>query len=374
MASQDRIKDFVARYVLHPGLGMTLGTWWDLLRRHRFAVDLVQQPRALIQTGLGAANSVVARVERRVHGPRIAATVVEAPVFILGHYRSGTTHLHNLLALDPTLAAPTLFQTLNPHTFLLTERLTRPLADRLVVRRRFQDAMTLDPGVASEDEMALGTMTGLSPYLAYFFPKDGDRYDRYLTLRTVPEADLARWREALTTFLRKLTLAHGGRRLVLKSPPHTARVGLILDLFPDARFVHIHRHPYEVFASTGHMTRSIQPAVQLQRCPPLDSPDRILRIYREMYDAYFAERDLIPAGRLVDVAYDRLRRDPIGVIGSIYDGLNLAGFADLRPQLDAYLGSIAGYRPNRHADLAAPLRDRIAAEWGRSFDEWGYAR
>ena len=61
---------------------------------------------------------------------------VEAPLFILGHYRSGTTHLHNLLALDPQFAAPTFFQALNPHTFLSTERFVAPVADRLIARRR----------------------------------------------------------------------------------------------------------------------------------------------------------------------------------------------------------------------------------------------
>ena len=85
---------------------MTLGDWWSLLRRHRFAIDPPHWPRSLIQTAVAASNSVVARIERRRFGPRIEATEVQAPLFILGHYRSGTTHLHNLLALDPQFAAP----------------------------------------------------------------------------------------------------------------------------------------------------------------------------------------------------------------------------------------------------------------------------
>ena len=48
---------------------------------------------------------------------------------------------------------------------------------------------------------------------------------------------------------------------------------------------------------------------------------------------------------------------------------HLAGFEDLRPRLEDYLESIAGYRKNRHPDLPEPLRRRIAHEWGRSFDE-----
>ena len=198
-----------------------------------------------------------------------------APLFILGHYRSGTTHLHNLLALDPQFAAPTFFQVLNPHTFLTTERLAAPVADRLVVRRRYQDEVALGAGVPSEDEVALGTMTGLSPYLGWYFPRDGPGYDRYLTFRGVPDEEVARWGHALTTFLKKLTLRHG-RPLVLKSPPHTARIRLLLGLFPDARFVHIHRDPYDVFRSTRHMIRAVQPVFRLQECPTPDGDDRIL--------------------------------------------------------------------------------------------------
>ena len=251
-------------------------------------------------------------------------TQVHAPLFILGHYRSGTTHLHNLLALDPQFAAPTFFQVLNPHTFLTNERWAAPLADRLVVRRRYQDEVALGAGVPSEDEVALGTMTGLSPYLGWYFPRGVADYDRYLTFRDVPDEEVARWGLALTTFLKKVTLGHG-RPLVLKSPPHTARIRLLLGLFPDARFVHIHRDPYEVFRSTRHMIRAVQPVFRLQECPTPDGDDRIISVYTEMYDAYFEQRGLIPEGRLCEVGYEDLERDPVGVVGSVYGSWGCRG-------------------------------------------------
>ena len=216
-------------------------------------------------------------------------------------------------------------------------------------------------------------MTGLSPYMGWCFPGDGADYDRYLTFRDVPDEEVARWGHALTTFLKKLTLRYG-RPLVLKSPPHTARIRLLLGLFPDARFVHIHRDPYDVFRSTRHMIRAVQPALPPPGRAAPDGDDRIISVYTEMYDAYFEERGLIPEGRLCEVGYEDLERDPVGVVGSIYEALGLSGFEDLRPRLEGYLGSIAGYRKNRHDDLPEPLRRRIADEWGRSFDEWGYDR
>jgi LPS sulfotransferase NodH len=369
----DRLKDFIARHVFHPLQGMALGEWWALLRRHRFAVDLRHSPRALVQTALSAANSAGARLERMRFGERIDATPVQAPLFVLGHYRSGTTHLHNLLALDPQFAAPTFFQALNPHTFLTNERFAAPLADRLIVRRRYQDEMALGAGVPSEDEFALCVMTGLSPYMGWCFPGDGSVYERYLSFREATDGEVVRWGRALTLFLKKLTLRHG-RPLVLKSPPHTARIRLLLGLFPDARFVHIRRDPYVVFRSTRHMMRAAQPLYHLRDGPLQDSDDRIISVYAEMYDAYVEQRGLIPEGRLCEVGFEDLERAPMAVVGSIYEALGLPGFEDLRPRLEDYLASIAGYRKNRHGELPEPLRRRIADEWGRSFDEWGYGR
>ena len=122
----EKLKDFIARHVFHPLQGMALGDWWALLRRHRFAMDLRHLPRVLVQTAVSASNSINARIERGRFGRRIEAARIEAPLFILGHYRSGTTHLHNLLALDPQFAAPTFFQVLNPHTFLDYRAVGRP--------------------------------------------------------------------------------------------------------------------------------------------------------------------------------------------------------------------------------------------------------
>jgi len=369
----ERFKDFMSRHIFHPHQGMTLGIWWALLRRHRFAIDLKHLPRALVATSISASNSVNARIERGRFGRRIEAAHVEAPLFILGHYSSGTTHLHNLLALDPQFAAPTLFQVLSPHTFLSTERWAAPVVDHLVVRRRYQDEMASGAGMPSEDEFATCIMTGLSPYMGWCFPGDGADYDRFLTFRDAQESEIGRWKHAMTTFLKKLTLRYG-RPLVLKSPPHTARIRQLLGLFPDARFVHIHREPYAVFRSTRHMIRAAQPLYTLREGPVQDGDDRIVSVYTEMYDAYFEQRALIPEGRLYDVSYEDLERQPVCVIGSIYESLGLSGFEDVRPRLEAYLASIAGYRKNRHGDLPEELRRRIAYEWGRSFNEWGYER
>jgi hypothetical protein len=92
-----------------------------------------------------------------------------------------------------------------------------------------------------------------------------------------------------------------------------------------------------------------------------------------MYEAFFEERGLIPKGQFHEIGFEELERDPVGQIRALYAGLNLPGFDAVRPALEGYVRSLAGYRKNEHAELAPALRRRIAAAWGRNFAEWGYA-
>jgi hypothetical protein len=109
---------------------VTFGQWLDLLRREDFRVAPAYWPRALWITTASLGNSLLARLAERRYGEAIASTGVEAPVFILGHYRSGTTYLHELLAADPRFTLPNRFETFNPRTFLLTEPWLAPSSRR----------------------------------------------------------------------------------------------------------------------------------------------------------------------------------------------------------------------------------------------------
>ena len=122
------MRDFISRHLFSPLQGMTFPSWWSVLRQSGFAVDPPYWPRAGFQTAITVANLPCVRREERKYGSQIEAVLVLPPVFILGHWRQGTTHLHNLLSLDPQFAYPTLFQTLYPRSFLTTEALIRAWA------------------------------------------------------------------------------------------------------------------------------------------------------------------------------------------------------------------------------------------------------
>lgn len=367
----DALRSFLSQHLFSPLQGMTARSWLSLTCANRFAIDPRYWPRAAFQTAVSLANEAFAQWEDAVHGLEVDAGEIPAPLIILGHFRSGTTHLHNLLALDPQLAYPSLFQTLYPRSFRSTQAFVPRLGSGLLLRRRPHDNVALDFDVPNEDELAICADSGLSPYLSWVFPRRAEFYDRFWTFDTASPEEIARWKTSLGRFVARLTALHD-RPLVLKSPPHTGRIRLLLELFPEARFVHISRDPYTVFRSTRHMYATTMRYWLLQTPANEDHDDRILHIYRLMYDAFFDQRHLIPPDRFCEIRYEDLEADPIGQVGTIYQSLGLSGFESVRPRLQDYLASIGGYRKNQHPDLPEALRSRVSTAWRRCFEAWGY--
>lgn len=351
--------------------GVTLGAWVRLLRDNHPALSSRYLLRGLAVSHQSLWNSVLGRYERRRYASRVEAAAVAPPVFVLGHWRSGTTHLHNLLTADGRFAFPNSYQVSFPHTFLTTEAVSSRLIGALLPPRRPMDNVEWDMRSPQEDEFALAALTGLSPCLGWAFPRRRDHYDRYLTFRDVPGDEVARWRDALVRFLQKLTWKYG-RPLVLKSPPHTSRIRLLLELFPRARFVHIRRDPYAVFRSSRHLFRTVFELHRVQRPPADDLDDWVLRQYRAMYDAFFEERGRIPAGQFHEVAFEELEKDPVGQVRRAYEALSLPAFEEAEPALRRYVESIAGYKKNAFSPLPADLLARIASSWRQCFEEWDY--
>ncbi len=357
-----------------PGLasGVPFGDWLRLLWANGFRVPPAYWSKALVTT-LGSLGITPLRwLEKLVYGRRVAAQKVEPPLFILGHWRSGTTLLHRLLAADERFAYLSAVQAARPHDFLLTGGTLAKLAGNSArPAARGPDNMAWHPLVPVESELALCRTTFLSPILGQTFPRRAHHYDRYLTFQGAAPAEVRRWQKAFVLLARKLTYRYR-RPLLFKAPPNTGRIKLLLEIFPDARFVHIHRDPYAVYQSTWRLRMLLPRLFSFQRFDAAGLHERILRQYREMYDAYFAERGLIPAGRLTEIAFADLEKDPLGQLRRVYEELSLPDFEIARPGLEKYVASLAGYQKNEHPALEKGVRADVAREWRRCFEEWNY--
>jgi hypothetical protein len=354
-----------------PLCGITLSQWRTLLRDNHFDGDSPYWLRAASTTAASIVNTAHCCYENRVFGPKVANVRVEPPLIILGHWRTGTTHLHYLLAVDERFACPNTYQVSYPNTFLCTEALSSKLGAVLLPPTRPMDNVRMSLQTPNEDEFATCGMTLYSPYVGLVFPRRQNQYDRFLTFRNVAEGIVGQWKAALVLFLKKLTWKYG-RPLVLKSPPHTCRIRLLLDLFPGARFVHIRRNPYTVFQSTRHWLRAAGPWWYLQRPDLRHLEARILRTYKEMYEVFFEERPLVRAGRFHEVRFEELEAEPMAQVRKLYEALDLPDFRHVEPVLRRDVDSLAGFKKNTLPELAPEVRERIGNEWRRCFEEWGY--
>jgi len=369
----DGVRSALMRWLFSPLAGVTLDDWSRLLAERGTHIAPRYWPRTAFTTAMSLLNSAVARRERRFDDA-VAATDVEAPLFILGHHRSGTTHLWNLLAVDERFAYPSVLQAVFPHTFLSFESTVQTWAERFAPEQRPQDNVEFSPDAPLEDERALCAATFLSLQMARHFPQDRDDFKTYLTMRDAAPEERARWKAAFDRFARKLQVRHGeDATLLFKATHHAAKLPLLLDLYPNARFVHIHRDPLRVFKSTMRMEKKTMPLYTYQWLPDeTELEDFVLWRYRALYDAFFEDVSCIPDGQFTEVAYDALTDDRIGTIERIYDDLGLSGFESVRPDLEQYVASIADYSKNTYPELPAARRQRVLDAWRPCFDRWGY--
>jgi len=143
-------------------------------------------------------------------------------------------------------------------------------------------------------------------------------------------------------------------------------------MFPHARFIHIQRNPYAVFPSSRWTFQVNYELHRVQSAPSDQLDEWVLQQYRTMYEVFFEERKLVPEGRLVEVRFEQLEEDPLGQVRHVYTVLGLPDFSLVEPVIRRYVDSVAGYKKNMFPELSLALRNRIADEWRRCFEEWGY--
>lgn len=352
--------------------GAPLAAWLRLLRDHRFAISPQRLTLALVDSALSLAGSAAGLLQEARYGRRIRRTRLEPPLFILGHWRSGTTFLHDLLALDPRFGYPTTYQCFCPAHFLVTERWFANRTMFLLPATRPMDGVTVGMDRPQEDEIALALLTGdASPYLDWAFPDDAPGYDRYLDLADLSPAELRRWQQTLHRFLQAVTVRRR-KRLVLKSPAHTARVPVLRAMFPGAQFVHIVRDPRAVIPSTLKLHRAMALAQGLQAAPTFDGLERrVFATYERLFARLDEARPRMEPGRFHELRYEDLVRDPAGELRRLHDCLALGGWDAYEPLLQSHLSAQATYQAAEY-DLSERELAEIAQRCGSVIRRFGY--
>jgi hypothetical protein len=314
----------------------------------RYGIDREYIPRFLGVLTADAIFSPMRFWQSVAYGRRIKhATLHPEPLFLLGFWRSGTTLLHNLLAVDQRWGYINTYQAAMPDLFLAGQRRVRRLLESKLPENRGIDNIPVDFAMPQEEEIAMMCTCGLSPYVFLHFPRTAAKMLDYLFVGDrLDNSQSRRWRRKYLQLLRAASYNMGGKPLLLKSPSNTSRVSTLLELFPNARFVYIQRNPYDTLRSYIHLLRLMNDWHAFQRVEFNDLLKRQVLTYRQMALTYLEQRELIPDGRLVEIKYEDLELDKLGQIHTIYGRLGLEGFESFKPQLEEYVDSIAGFQKN----------------------------
>jgi hypothetical protein len=357
-------------YQVRNWLGMPLSVWLGLLVRYRFPVSPARLDQVIRTTVFAGANSLLHFFDQVFYSSHVRrAAPPKPPLFVIGHWRTGTTLLHEMLVQDKQFSFPNTYQVMAPHHFLLSQAVVPILLNHALPRRRPMDNMAVGFDRPQEDEFALCNLGLPSPYLRWAFP-NRPIPDDFLDLEGLPPREQQRWADGLAWFVRRLGY-HDARRTVLKSPAHTARVRRLGALFSGAQFIHIVRNPRDVFPSTVHSWRQLWNALGFQT-PNFDGLEEfVLATFERMYRSFDRARPSLPPDRLVELRYEDLIAAPVEQTRRIYDRLGLAGFDAARPRLEHFLAAQRDYRTNRH-ELDDGMRRQIARRWRGYIERYGY--
>lgn len=351
--------------------GMPLRVWLPLVAEHHARASLTRWGLMATITAAAAFNSTAealstARFRRRLESP----PSTPPPLFIIGHWRSGTTLLHELLMLDDRFCCPNTYQCFAPGHFLLTESFMTAAIGWMIPSKRPMDDVAAGWDRPQEDEFALMNMGAPSPYRRMAFPVTSPAVPVALDVAGLAPADLLRWQGTLRRFLGMLAVADP-RRPVLKSPPHTARVGVLAGMYPEARFLHVVRDPFVVFASTMRLWRSLHDVQGLQVDPGDRLEEYVFAAFEEMYAAFDRDRATLPEGRLHEIRYEDLVADPVGRLAEAYERLGLEDFARVRRPLEEQARSMKCYRTNTYSHDPRIVAE-VARRWRPFIDRYGY--
>ncbi len=293
------------------------------------------------------------------------------PVFVLGHWRSGTTHLYNIMSLGAFGYVPPVAVGL-PWDMFGIARALRPVLERALPEHRWIDRIPVTPTSPQEDEIAIASMSDLSFYHGIYFPDRFDQLiDRGLFFDDATPDDITRWEQRFTYFLRKLALDQG-QPLLIKNPVYTGRVAHLRRLFPGAKFIHIHRNPLDVFLSMRNFYAKLLDVMALQTVPAdLDVDATILRVYDRMMTRFVEETADLASPEFVELPYAWLDSDPIGAISHIYGALELDGLDQARPSFEAYLDRLGTFEKNAFRKDAAAAQ-LVTTRWQPWIDRWQY--
>jgi hypothetical protein len=314
-------------------------------------------------------NRLKMEADRRLH-PDIEAEEVRRPLFVTGLPRTGTTLLHGLLAQDPAHRTPYTWECMFPSP--PPERAHREndpriaWADRQLrwFHRLNPDFRKIHPiGARLPEECLINTSHS---FLSFQFQTSHHvpSYQAWLE-----QQDLRECYGAHRRFLQHLQWRDRGARWVLKAPAHLFGLKALFATYPDACVVLTHRDPLEVVASVASLHTTLRSTFS-DTVDPLAVGTEAARRWADGIARALRERDAgcAPPERFLDVMYQDLVRDPIGVVRRLYRRFDLPLTEAVEARMRNFLAANPKDKHGRHRYTLAQFgldrdqeRERYAA-------------
>lgn len=300
----------------------------------------------LLQNGIWA--SIFYRREKSIYKELITKhKLPDNPIIIIGHWRTGSTFLHQLLALDPRLVTPNVFQASIPDSFLTSRKSYEPIMGKALKGTRPMDQVKLSMDEPLEDEYALFRLSSNSPLEGVIFPKKNGYFLNQFPGFLPKEEKLEKWKDSLKYFYKKLTI-NNNARILIKSPFHSFRISILNEIFPNAKYIHIIRHPHKVVPSTIRMWNIVGSQNAMNTKWEKPSVGEVSGLLNKMLQHIEKEFSTLPPDKYFELKFEDLEKNPMNKIKSIYKHLNVQFSNEFEQQIIQFLNSVKEYKKNKY--------------------------
>lgn len=345
-----------------------------LLAENKFRIPIQRLLQVIVLLIISLILFPFAIIEEWICSVMVYPRKVKAPVFILGHWRSGTTYLQNLLAQDPQFAYFDPVTTYTNNNALLLHGMIGAVESGIVSKARPMDNVEYESDSPSEECFSVANRSTMNVVNILVFPENCREYLRKVVISRCRKEEIKDWENAYTKVVSKTAFINHGKRLLLKSPDNTCHITELLKLYPEAKFVHIYRNPYKVIASTIHMVESVCGFLSLQKMPEMDIiEDMVIKLYETVYREFLIEKQQLDTSNLIEIKYEELIKEPKKYLKKIYQQLGIHGYSRAKQQFDAYIEEQKDYQTN-HLKLSPKLREKINERLDFAFVAFEYIK
>ena len=298
--------------------------------------------------------------------------IKDGPVFIIGHWRSGTTHLLNLLSQDDQFAFISFSRSIMPLDCLGKLRPARALMKIMMPKDRGMDKVAIGPDMPQEEEFALAALGSVSFLKCLYFPRNiEEHFNSSVLYKCMSDQERKLLKSAYLYLTKKMTYAHGGKTMLYKNPACMGRMSLLKEIFPDAKFVHIIRNPFEVFPSMMKLWGRMTPSFSWHRSASINYEEITFSFYERVMKAHIKDRQNIPDQDYHEVRFEDLDSNPMAVINDIYRGLGIEANEESMVNIARYIEEQKKYQKTTHR-LTDSIKRKLMKRWSFALDHWNY--